>query len=254
MPTLFVAGHSDSGGRYLVDEAQSWTSCTRAWLEQATDEPWVLHMQKFAAMGPAAADYLLGAVDRVQPDIVILPLGAYVCTVGVVSESVRVRFGERAHRLYLRTETEFQAKTSEGQVRRVANRAARRTVRTVLGTRTLATLQGTGDIYEEILHGLARVESLQVVAVADARFSEAVQAREPRLQRRFDALNARLRPVAEQHHFAWADLEAALREAPDRRVFHHDDGVHTTAAFHAVYFQVLQGALAGALRQRSEGR
>jgi hypothetical protein len=87
------------------------------------------------------------------------------------------------------------------------------------------------------------MESLQVVVVADARFSAAVQALEPRLHEKFDELDGRIRPVAAQHHFIWADLEAALHAAPDRRVFHLPDGLHTTPAFHEVYFGLMREAL-----------
>ena len=116
--------------------------------------------------------------------------------------------------------------------------------RRLLGTRTLATVEQTADIYEEVLHRLARVESMQVLAIADARFSQEIQEREPKLQQRTDALYARLIPVVDSHRFLKADLEAALRAAPDRRVFYQPDGVHTTAAFHDVYFEIVKVALA----------
>lgn len=244
MTKLFVAGHSDSGDRFLPPGNRPWTALLCESLEQTTGEHVELQTKPFAPMGQRAVRYLLDAVESVQPDIVILPFSAYVCTVGVVSESVRARFGERAHRLYLRTESEFQAQTNTGNLRRAMNRGGRRAARAILGARTFATVGETAAIYEEILHGLAQFESLQVVGVADARFSGAVQAREPRLHARWDRLNARLKPIVEQHRFIWADLEAALGGANDRRIFHLDDGVHTTPAFHSTYFTVLREALA----------
>jgi hypothetical protein len=195
-------------------------------------------------MGAKAVPYLLDAVSSAAPDVVVLPIGGYVCTVGTVAESVRQRFGEYTGRLFLRSEAAFQSRTTSGRVRRRMNAAGRAASRRILGTRTLATVSETADIYVEILHRLARVESLQVIVVRDARFSLATQRRERRLQSRFDELEARVLPVAEQHHFVIADLEGALGRAPDRRVFHQDDGVHTTASFHAVYFEVLRVALA----------
>lgn len=123
------------------------------------------------------------------------------------------------------------------------NKLGRRFARRAFGTRTMASVEQTTAIYLEVLHRLAQIESLQVVAVADARFSAETQARNPGLHDKIDRMHATLFPAIEQHHFLLADLEGALRRAPDRRVFHHDDGVHTTAAFHQVYFETLTATL-----------
>jgi len=251
VPKLFIAGHSDSGSEYLGGEHQPWPELTRAWLTEVSGQRWELEACRFSPMGSRAVSYLLGAVREANPDVVVIPFSAYVCTVRMVSESVRQRFGERAYRLFLRTEHEFAARTTQGRLRRTANQQAQNVARRVLGARTLTTVEQTISIYEEVLHGLAQMESLQVIAVADARFSAKIQAKEPRLHSIFDEMNARLRVVVEQHHFAWADLEEALRNVPDRRVFHHEDGVHTTGAFHEVYFGVMRQALAE--KPRSSG-
>ncbi len=240
---LFIAGHSDSDATYLASGASPWPERTRIWLEQATNLPWELTGVRFAPMGPRAADYLLSAVEKAEPDIVIIPFTAYVCTIGVVGESVRVRFGSRAQRIFRRAEVRFDRTTRNTRAAKTANRTARKVTRAVFGARTLATVEQTASIYEEVLHRLAQRESLQVLAIADARFSTEVQAREPELHERIEQLYARIMPVAEQHHFVTADLEGALRRAPDRSVFYTPDGVHTTGAFHEVYFDVLQEAL-----------
>ena len=251
MTRLFIAGHSDSGDAFLAPGELPWPELTRRWLEETSGEQCELSSARFAAMGAGAADYLLAKVEAAAPDIVVLPFGAYVCTVGTVAESVRARFGERPARWFRSTEGRIQARTKEGRARRAVNLASRRAARRVLGARTLATVAQTAAIYEEVLHRLARIESLQVIAVADARFSQAIQEREPRLHTRFDQLEAKLLPVVEQHHFTLADLEGALRRAPDRRVFHTADGVHTTAAFHEVYFGVMREALTGLASRRA---
>jgi hypothetical protein len=116
----------------------------------------------------------------------------------------------------------------------------------------MATVEETAAIYEGVLHELARVESLHVLTLADARFSTEVQARAPSLHRRVDALYARLRPVVEQHHFAWADIEQALGAAPDRSIYYTPDGVHTTPAFHATVFEVVRRELAHLIRVAGE--
>ena len=244
MTVLFVAGHSDSDDRFLPAGISPWPERTRAWLETTSGREFELKTRRFAPMGSKAVGYILGAIEAARPEIVVLPIGAYACTVGVVSESVRQRFGPRAQRIYSRAESAFQAQTSEGRLRLAANRRARQAGRRLFGVRTLATVESVGDIYDEVLRGLARIETLQVVAVADARFSLEVQERCPGLHATFDKLHARIRPVVEQHHFAWADLEAELSRAADRAVFHTADGVHTTAAFHDVYFQLLTRTLA----------
>ena len=243
MATLFVAGHSDSDGRYLPAGAEPWTTRICDWLTASTGERWDLVAKPFFSMGPRAVSYLVDAVRDAGPDIVILPFGGYVCTVGVVAESVRVRFGERAHRLYLRTEASFEANTSEGRLRRLINRCGRSTARSLLGVRTLTTVEETTGIYEEILHRLASIESLQVVGVADARFSSEIQSREPRLHSDFDKMEARLKEVVDRHRFTWIDLEGALREAPDRSAFYLADGFHTTVAFHDLYFALIRKTL-----------
>jgi hypothetical protein len=60
------------------------------------------------------------------------------------------------------------------------------------------------------------------------------------MHREINRMQARLFPVVAQHHFLLADLEAAIRHAPDRSVFYQADGVHTTIAFHDVFFEVLK--------------
>ena len=252
MTKFFTAGHSDSGDSYLPDGVLPWAERTRAWIEAASGTPCELQQVRFAPIGSRAVDYLLDQVARAAPDILVLPLGTYVFAVGTVEESIRARFGAQVQRLYRRSEAAFQRGTSDGQRRRRTNRAGRRIARTVIGTRAMATVEQTATIYVEILHRLAQIESLQVVAVADARFSLETQKRNPGLHDKVERMHAILLPVIEQHHFMLADLEGALRKAPDRSVFHHDDGVHTTAAFHETYFELLKETLAGSLRSASE--
>ena len=243
MKKLFIAGHSDSGDAYLPAGVPPWPERTRLWLADETGESWELEQVRFAPMGDRAADYLMGKVEAASPDILILPFSAYVCTVGSVEESIRARFGDRAARWFRSFERPLQRRTGTGTIRRQANHKSRTVARRLLGTRTLATVEQTADIYEEVLHRLARVESLQVLAIADARFSREIQEREPKLHERIDALYARLMPIVDSHRFLKADLEAKLQEAPDRSVFHQGDGVHTTAAFHDVYFEVVKAVL-----------
>ena len=243
MTKLFIAGHSDSGDRYLPSGTLPWAERTRAWLEETQETPCELESIRFAPIGPRAVEYLLGAVEQAAPDFLVLPFGAYVFTVGTVAESVRQRFGERAGRLFLQTEARLQERTREGRVRLAINSAARKTTRRLLGTRTMATVEESTAIYEEILHRLARLESCQVVAIADARFSVETQNREPLMHSRIDQMHARLLPIVEQHHFKLVDVEGALRLVPDRSVLYQADGVHTTAAFHDVYFGLMREAL-----------
>ena len=249
MTKLFIAGHSDSTAQHLAEGELPWTERLRAWIESETGTPCELQGVRFVPLGSRAVDYLLDAVEAAAPDILILPFSAYVCTFTTVEESVRQRFGERAQRFYLRGEKRFAAATTSTPLVPV-NRGGRKFVRTVLGTRALATTEQTTVIYEEILRRLARFEALQVVAVADARFSEETQKRNPRMHREIDRMQARLLPVVAQHHFLLADLEAALRHAPDRSVFYQADGVHTTVKFHDVFFDVLKDVMssAGVLR------
>lgn len=239
MTKLFIAGHSDSTAQHLAEGELPWTERLRAWIEAETGTPCELQGVRFAPIGERAVEYLLGAVEAAAPDIVILPFSAYVCTFTTVEESVRQRFGERAQRFYLRGEKRFAAATT-GSALVPVDRAGRKFVRAVLGTRALATTEQTTAIYEEILHRLARFEALHVVVVADARFSEETQKRNPNMHREIDRMQARLLPIVSRHHFLLADLEAAIHHAPDRSVFYQADGVHTTIAFHDVLLNVLK--------------
>ena len=252
MTKLFIAGHSDSGDAYLPEGTVPWPERTRAWLEERTGSPCEVVAVRFAPIGERAVEYLIGAIEKAGPDIVILPFGGYVFSIGTVAKNVGARFGPRAERWFLRTEGSFQARTGKRRLGRNVNRRGRWAARKILGTRTMATVPQTMVIYTEILQRLAQKESLQVLAVRDARFSAETQAREPGLHGKFDRMEAVLLPIVEQHHFALADLEGALQRAPDRRVFHQDDGVHTTAAFHEVYFGVMQEALAPLLPRLRE--
>ena len=240
---LFIAGHSDSDDTYLPAGVLPWPERLRLWIESESGQECERSGVRFAPVGPRAVSYLMDAVSAAQPDILILPFGAYVFTIGTVEESVRQRFGVRARDLYLKAEQRFQRATETSPPRVRVNKAGRRFTRTVLGTRTMTTVERAGDIYEEVLHRLTRVESLQVVTIADARFSAETQARNPRLNERIDALHRRLLPIVAQHHLALVELEGVLRAAPDRSVYYHPDGVHTTEKFHDVYFSVLQEAI-----------
>lgn len=249
MTKLFIAGHSDSGDAYLPEGVLPWAERLRAWIEAETATPCELQGVPFYPMGSRAVERLIGAVETAEPDILILPFSAYVCTFTTVEESVRQRFGTRAQQFYLRGEKRFAAATTGSPLKPV-NYSGRKFVRAILGTRALATTQQTIAIYEEILQRLARMEDLQVVAVADARFSEETQKRNPRMHREIDRMQARLFPIVEKHHFLLADLEGALRKAPDRSVFYQPDGIHTTLAFHDVFLEVLKGTLSPTLTTR----
>ena len=240
---LFVAGHSDSGAEYLGEGEQTWGERTVGWLEQQTGQPWELTGVRFAPMGSRAVNYLVGAVEKAEPDVVVIPFSAYVCTIATVSENVKARFGARAHGVFRRIETGFDRRTHGAPGGKHAGLVARKVARATLGSRTLATVDEVASIYEEVLHRLARMESVQVIAIADARFSEPTQKANPGIHAKIEQLYARVMPVAERHHFVTADLEGALRRAPDRSVFYTPDGVHTTAAFHATYFEVLKDVL-----------
>lgn len=249
MTKLFIAGHSDSTAQHLPEGALPWTERLRSWIESETGTPCELQGVLFFPMGARAADRLITAVEDAQPDILVLPFSAYVCTFTTVEESVRQRFGTRAQQFYLRGEKRFAASTTAAPLKPV-NYSGRKFVRAVLGTRALATTEQTIAIYEEILQRLARMEDLQVVTVADARFSEETQKRNPKMHREIDRMQARLFPMVERHHFLLADLEGALRKAPDRSVFYQSDGIHTTLAFHDVFFEVLKDTIAPTLTTR----
>ena len=243
MPTLFVAGHSDSGDRFLPPGVAAWPERARAWLESTRAESWTLASAPFAPMGSGAADYLMRKVEAAAPDILVLPLGAYVCTIGSVAESVRQRFGVKAGHAFSRAEGKMRAQTRSGRIRRPARVMTQRAARRVLGTRTLVGVEETTAIFADVLHRLARREALEVVAVLDARFSEPMQRLNPGIHDVFERMERELLPIVESHRFGFMNLEGALREAPDRAVFYQEDGIHTTAAFHGVYFEALKAAL-----------
>src|SRR5262245_59389249 len=206
MRQLFVAGHSDSDGRYLPSGALTWAEQTVRWLGEASAEPWELRGVRFAPMGTRAVDYLTAAITEASPDLLVIPFTGYVCTVQTVSEAIRQRFGRRAARLFSNSERRFHERTRDGRARKKVNGFARRATRRVFGARALTTVEETTRIYSEVLERISRLEQIQVVVVADARFSRQVQEREPEMHRRFDQMYATLLPLARRHRFVVLDL------------------------------------------------
>ncbi|MFN0096258.1 MAG: hypothetical protein ACKVVT_15970 [Dehalococcoidia bacterium] len=243
MPILFIPGHSDSGADYLDPGQQPWPEQIASWLSEATGRPFELRTKRFFPAGPGAANYFLKVVDESQADAVVIPLSLFTCVVPVVSESVRARFGARAHRLFLRFEGGFQGRTTSSGTGRTANRWARRLARRVLGTRTFASPDEVFAIYSGILAGLAARESILVHVMGDAAFAPELQRREPALVPAIAAFKERIVPLVRQYRFTWSDLEDLVGPARGREQLWLDDGVHTTSLSHDYYARHLRQAL-----------
>ncbi len=239
----FVLGNSGSDGQGLRSADEAWPNLLAHALTLQQGSTVSVTGVRLWPSGQRAVQIALEKVREASPDVVILSVNAFPCVVPVVAESVRKRFGERAARLYGRAERRFNARTTGGgglgtgihsRTQRLAHR--------LLGARPYLTVDEAGRVYAEVLHGLAREEGLEVVALVEARFSEENQRRYPRLLAAIERLHGIVLPAAEAHRFRWLDIEPAFRST-GREGLWMPDGVHLTAAGNRVYAAFLSREL-----------
>jgi len=227
---ILVLGHSGTSGYAIGGPGKAWPALLNERLTAAGRDLDMVVAPLFA-VGSRAVDYALGRVEKEQPDVLVLSLNAYPCTIPVVSARIRRLFGERVHRWYSRVERRANKRSGnrpgiEGRLNRLARAVGRR----VIGAEPLASVEEVAGVYEAILNGVVRCrEGTGVVVLAEARFSPDVQSREKRLVADVDHLQARVRGVVESHRIRWIDMEEAFTDQGDRATFWMPDGVHLSA-------------------------
>lgn len=228
---IHILGHSDS----TLDNAEhpAWPSRLRNVLESERDEVFEFTASRLAPYGPRAVAYAARRVEEARPDVVILSVSAFTCTIGLVSVRVGQRMGTRAQHGYEAIEQRFSRQVARSPriaipVDRVVRSLARRTI----GTATLAPVEEVAAVYSEVLHALSREEQIQVIVMGESHFSRHVQRANPGLVAKIHQLQGTVRPVAHIHRYPWVDIEAAFSSASDREQHFASDGVHNSPAGH----------------------
>jgi len=223
---VLVLGNSDSSGEMM--QGSTWPALLREAIEAREAEPVELEEARFSPLGRRGPGYALELVERSSPDLVILPVGTYAFTVGLVKTRLGQLFGPAVESRYSRAERWFDAKTRHrGPAGDRLNRLARRVGRTVIGTSPVSSVEAVTAAYRETFEWMAQAEAVQVVVVTYPPEPGGRRVRRDRA-RCFE----QLRPRATRLHFAWVDGE---REVPPRwrgEKTITPDGFHLSAAGH----------------------
>lgn len=215
---VLVLGDSDSSGAF--NKGVSWLQLVEGSLPGG--EPASVRSIGFSPVPLGAAAFAERKVREIQPDVVIVMVGAYGFTFGFVELRVRRLLGERAARLSKRLESGFDARTRQpgGPPGRL-NKLGRRFARTVIGTECLTTREQLTENFTEVFRTLARLEDTTVIAVTYPGIGDhAHRGKVPALRRRFFA---DLKVAAEAHHIAWVSLEGLFADLPDWRTYAVDE-------------------------------
>ena len=247
---LHIVGHSNARTDDVGESGRQWPVRLRDGLAAELGEAVVLTGTRLAPYGPKAAGIGLADFEEARPDYVVVSLGTYLCTVGVVSLRVRQRFGRRAERLYQRAEQAFSKRTGNGgRLATALNRAARRTARRLVGTALTASPDEVIGVYETIVRGLAHHEGVQVVVMGEHYFSREQQRANPAMVATIERVHRVFKNLAEAHHFLWANVEETFQATGRRAEMTAADGVHNTPEGHQALADMLIGLIAAAERE-----
>ena len=208
-------------------------------LEGRLAEPVEVTASRLAPYGPRAVGYATRRVAEVAPDVVLVSVSAFACTVGLVYARVGERFGDRAQRMYQSLEGRYSGLIAPHVDGPSPDAFLRTVARKVIGTSTLAPVEEVGGAYGRILHELAQDERLQVIVIGESFFSRNLQHTNPGMSAKIEQLRAIVRPAAETHRFPWVDVEAAFQAGGNREQFFLRDGVHNSAAGHQSVAEVV---------------
>lgn len=239
---IHILGHSDS--RLDDGENPNWPARLRRIIESEHRGPLEFSTSRLAPYGSRAVGYAARRVEEAKPDVVILSVSAFTCTVGLVNVRVGQRFGQRAQRAYEAIEQRYSGRVARAPGAAIpVDRALRTLARRTIGTATLAPVEEVARVYSEILHTLSREERIQVIVMGESYFSRHVQRANPGTVTKIERLQGTVRPVAAAHHFPWVDIEAAFQNTSDREAHFSSDGVHNTPAGHQRVAEVVAAEL-----------
>jgi lysophospholipase L1-like esterase len=204
----------------------------------------------FLVISRNAADRVEARVRTSAPDLVLMPVGSYLWTVGFVAKRVRRLAGDRIGSIYKRLEDRFDAGTRRrGAVPNGMNRGARTVARRVIGASPLATQQETTAAIRRVLDMLARVEATQVAVVAYP--PESPRFLRGKLRQRRESFLADVERATREHHFTWIKGDDALAEAGVQELITTPDGFHFNALGHRVHAEYALARLVAMLNASS---
>lgn len=237
---ISVLGNSDTSGMFLAAGDQPWPALLAQQLPESLDEEVVVDSWRWAPFNPDAVSRALGLIDKAEPDIVVVTLASFWCTVGTVRAGIDRRLGKRAGRLYGRAEVTFRQRFERhGPPGTAANGLGRRTARRLLGASTYMSLDAFIAVYGELVRELSQRESLQVLVCGDHHFNERLRGRVRAIAPRIERIEAAIRPLVRERKLDWGDLEEAISGGARREEMISFDGVHMTAEAHQRVAQAL---------------
>lgn len=234
---ILVLGNSDTAG--TLAGARTWPQVASDLLSAQGVAVTEINEIRFSAVGERAAEFAERKVREFEPDLVILPIGTFAYTVGFVWVQVRERFGVRAATLYRRLEGGFERHTGSGgggsrtSTRSAINRAGRRLVRAVIGTRPLTTQEELTGSYRQILRAIARIETVEVLVVNYPGETGPLAKKKLSTPDRRLRFLADIRKEAEAHHYRMLIADEAFAAHPEGSLI-TPDGFHVSAAGHRV--------------------
>jgi hypothetical protein len=179
-----------------------------------------------------------------QPDLVVLPLGTFLFTVGFTWPRIRRLFGQRVANRYRQAEEAFDTKTRpSGSPPGRLNSSVRKTARRLLGTQPIMSRRALEEAYGRVLDTLARHEDLDVLLVAyPAERGRLVKVRKIADERQafLDVVTA----MAAKRHFRLLDSGPLFAGREDEDGIMTADGFHLQGAGHEVLGEAVAGVIA----------
>lgn len=232
---ILVLGDSDSAG--VMSGGVPWPAVLLDRLKSDEIEGVSLESVGFSAVPGNAAAFAQRRLEQYKPDLVILPVGAWGFTSGLVVYRVRRLFGDRVARWYKRLEDRFDHATrKQGTPPAGANRAGREIVRRLIGTAPQITAEELAEHYEEVFRMLARFEDTRVLAMMYPGITR--DALPPKVLAVRGRFCARMRQAAERHRFGWLDPDDIFPPGVPVRSFAADD-LHFNAEGHRLIAEAM---------------
>lgn len=247
MVRISILGNSDTTGQRLAAGDSPWPELVKDQLSARLGENVTVDSWKFAAYRPGAVDYALHLVDEAEPDVVIVTLASYWCAFSTVQTGIEQRYGQRAARLYTRTERTFARQFERPGMAATRKRLARRVTRKIVGTGTLLSVEAFLDIYSSLIRELAKRENLQVVVLGDHHFTAEIRKTMPAISPAVARIESAIRPIVTERLLVWGDLEQAIAGARREELI-MSDGVHMTAEAHRRVAEALVPVLEAVVR------
>ncbi len=185
---------------------------------------------RFSAIPTNSPTYAERKVRELAPDIVIVPISAWVFTIQFVEYRVERLLGKRAARLYKRWETRFEHATRKGAAQPAGmNKAGRSLIRGIIGTESQTSAAQLAANYHELFRVLARFENTQIVAMMYPGINRAtLPGKVARIRADFVA---RVKKSADSFWISWVSGEDMFPFSIDMKAFALDE-VHFNEAGH----------------------